>query len=590
MLYSKVTLAIQQDIADRLILEQSELDKWLNTTRQGIAEHGVKYLTVVLPSVGKRLDRSLQGDTWFEYDECIPASLYSRVFSHNGYLRHDVASNHEVIETVKALRQFLYAMYKLELPYELIDELKVIYGFIETDRSLPEVNFREDPVVRKARSFTTKLFASFSPREIKPGHGPGAVSTGETQSEKGEFKRIYRSLERYYPFSEYFVYSPTHIADCLDWIQTREVLDHGTAKVVLVPKDSRGPRLISCEPLELQWIQQGLARKMMAYLEGHPLTAGFVNFTDQSVNQWLALLGSTSHEEGPSRNWVTLDMKDASDRVSLSLVECLFSGTEMYQALLACRSAATLLPSGEVLGLKKFAPMGSACCFPVEALCFYVLALAVLSAHYAIPMQQCVGRVYVYGDDIICKGEDYALLLQYFPKVGLKFNSDKCCIRGLFRESCGVDAFNGINVTPVKFRTVWSHRKTVQSYISYVEYSNALYKIGYHRTCSVIRKHVNAKYGKTPYTQSESSGFVSYYTDMMCKELNKKLGFRYRYNLNLQRLEILALQPHTKSVRSKCHSDWAEMLRSTLYPTGSGHGLHPVRRRVNLRRRWSLAV
>jgi hypothetical protein len=580
-LYSALVSSVQGDIASRFCLTQQETDEWLFAVQQGIADKGIQFLTVTLPSIGKLLDRSLQGDTWFEYSDLIPKTLYLLVWGHNGFIRSN--AGHPAAEVIRALRQFVYLFYKLELPFTPLDELKVVYEFIETDRNLPGSFDLRDPILRRARAFCTRLFSKFNPRNIIPRHGPGAVSTGEKISEKGEFKRIYRTLERFYPFTEYFMYSLSHVTDYPDWLQSRETLEHGTAKVVLVPKDSRGPRLISCEPLELQWIQQGLASSLMQYIERNPLTSGFVNFTDQSVNQWLALVSSQTGD------YVTLDMKEASDRVSLSLVERLFSGTQLYEALLACRSAATKLPSGEVLGLRKFAPMGSACCFPIEAMCFYALALAVLSAHYMCSMQECVGRVYVYGDDIICKREDYALLLQSFPQFGLLFNSGKCCIRGFFRESCGTDAFRGVDVTPLKVRTVWSSSKSVHSLVSYVAYTNTFHKLGYWRTRDLLRRTIVSKYGAIPYTMDECPSYIAFITDTPCKNINKTLGFKYRFNRKIQVLEILADSIDVKSVRSRCHSDYAEMLRSTLVPSEQGHGLHPDRRRVYLQRRWSRA-
>jgi len=592
-LYSATINALQADIACRLCLLQSELDEWQQTTRRGIAEHGIRYLTVVLPGVGKLLDRSLQGDARFVYSGHFPVSLYTRVWGHNGFTL-DTHGGTPCTETVSALRQFVYLFYKLELPFELVDEIKTILEFSAVDKDLPEIDFRKDPVLKRARVFTTRYFANFNPREIIPAHGPGSVSTGESQAEKGEFKRIYRTLERYFPFTEYFMYSATHVVDCVDWIRSRETLEHGTAKVVLVPKDSRGPRLISAEPLELQWIQQGLARKLMSFMESRWQTAGFVNFTDQTPNQWLAQLSS---KDG---NYVTLDMKEASDRVSCSLVESIFSGTSLFDALMACRSAATKLPDGTVMGLKKFAPMGSATCFPVEAYIFYTLALAVLSAHYGCSMEDSVGRVYVYGDDIICKSEDYALLLQYFPTVGLKFNSGKCCTRGFFRESCGVDAFMGVDVTPLKLRTLWSSSKTVKSLLSYVEYSNIFYKRGYYLTAELLRKRVLSKYGKIPYKHRECDAYVGFYRELgwsTIVEYNKTIRYvRYRWNGpsgpfrdGSMTYEIKAMIPFVKNDRSRCSSEWAEMLRRTLRPTGQKQPwLHPVRQRVNLRCRWSV--
>jgi hypothetical protein len=161
------------------------------------------------------------------------------------------------------------------------------------------------------------------------------------------------------------------IIDRVQWYRGLERLPAGTAKVVLVPKDSRGPRLISAEPLEYQWIQQGVGRSIVAHLEAHHLTKGRVNFTHQEVNRRLA------QESSATLELATLDLKDASDRVSLELVRRVFKNTpELVRALEAIRTDATLLPDGRVQSLKKFAPMGSAVCFPVEAFVFWAILTA----------------------------------------------------------------------------------------------------------------------------------------------------------------------------------------------------------------------
>jgi hypothetical protein len=610
-LYSQIAERVLLDIADHHNIDHAELVNWRTYVRQAYRLHGRSYWTVVLPSLGKRLDYVLAGsnrhrkmldlrdkqiqldsdiepDRFLEYDESIPPSLYSRVFTHSGYLRHDAD-----VTVVSSLRQWLYMMYKLEFPYTPDDEKKIIEGFIETDRSVGRFNRRSDSILRLACLYTKQVFGSIDPREIQPSHGPGAVATGEKPHEKGEFKRIYSSLNKVYPFDEYFMYSLSHVCDELSWLQSREVLSAGTAKVVLVPKDSRGPRLISCEPLEYQWIQQGLARVMMSRLEHHPLTAGFVNFTDQSVNQWLSLIGSTDSSSVSSLRYVTLDMKDASDRVGLSLVEEIFAGTRLLEGLIASRTPETRLPDGRVHKMRKFAPMGSALCFPVESWVFYILALVVISVHRRLPITDVIGSVYVYGDDIICKAEDYRLLLHYLPKYGLMFNLGKCCTGGLFRESCGMDAFRGVDVTPVKFRTLWSRRPTVNTLVSWTEYSNSLWTRGYRITAEYIRKLIESQYGPIPFKHRECDAYVGFVCDLPSASIvkhNRSLRFRYRFNACYQRREIRVLVPQTKSIVGQVSSSWLEILRRTSKPQDHDIGRYSVRRRVYLQRRWSPAA
>jgi len=177
-------------------------------------------------------------------------------------------------------------MYKLKLPYDKKTENSVLSSFVAVEEEIKTLQIDgKDAVIRQARKFITRVLCGCDPRDILPRHGPGAVSTGERGGGKTHFSRIYAGLNEYYSFWEYFVTSPSHICDRYDSYKTAlKELDHGTAKVVLVAKDSRGPRLISCEPLEYQWIQQGQQRKLYDLLERHRLTAGQVtSWTSGSI-------------------------------------------------------------------------------------------------------------------------------------------------------------------------------------------------------------------------------------------------------------------------------------------------------------------
>jgi hypothetical protein len=269
--------------------------------------------------------------------------------------------------------------------------------------------------------------------------------------------------------------------------------------------------------------------------------------------------------------------------VSLRLVERLFEGLPLLDALKASRSSFTQLPDGRKVRLASFAPMGSAVCFPIEAMCFYALAVAAISMHTSttrylrLPNKQFrAPEVYVYGDDIIVRREDYASLLQYFPEVGLKFNLGKCCVARFFRESCGCDAFDGIDVTPIRLRTTWHHRgiREPRELVSYVALSNALHKSGYCGTAALIKRMVERRYGTLPFTRElteyfdlagrlklDASALIGWFRpEVDHTRKNRDLGLPRRYNRDLHRLEY-----RTWTVKSKKKNfvvdGWREMLR-----------------------------
>jgi hypothetical protein len=251
------------------------------------------------------------------------------------------------------------------------------------------------------------------------------------------------------------------------------------ARVVFVPKDSRGPRVISCEPAQLQFLQQGLAREIVSLVRKHPLTRGRVYFNNQRPHRERARRASIDGR------YATIDLADASDRVSSSLVRALFP-EDLLPYLFATRSQTAQLPDGSLVTLKKFAPMGSALCFPIEALVFWALCQGAVWDVSRVNGALRTDNVFVFGDDIICRSTEFERITTVLESFGLKVNRGKCFYRGLFRESCGADVFNGEDVTPTRlralvcrarpvFRDVYRLSKNAQSFFDKGYWSTAEY-------------------------------------------------------------------------------------------------------------------
>lgn len=594
-IYILLVCDLYRDIAERYNVAPRIQRAELKYIQSRCDTEGLSFLTKALPRLGKAVDTALSKGTslsiqGYTLSGAIPKFLgwlLGSVFDMRGV---ELANASPV--ALMHFRQLVYFLYKLRVPYEPRTEKTVIDSFVSTDAELVKYkpSIESHPATKGAREIISRVLCRLDPRDINPRHGPGAVATGEDVIRKSKFKRIYVGLERIYPFTEYFRFGLSHVADTFREIQRLEVKEHATAKVVLVPKDSRGPRLISAEPLEIQWIQQGLGAGVEACINTHPLTAGFVNFDDQTVNQRLALEGSRGS------TWVTLDMKDASDRVSLDLVKTLFANIpHVLDALEATRSSFTRLPTGEEIPLNKFAPMGSRLCFPVESLCFYALILSALQLKYCCPLRKLVGRVFIFGDDIIMRKEDYLVALQTLPVFGLMFNDSKCCTHGFFRESCGVDAYRGIIVTPVRLKHLWcSRRPTPEVYPSYIALRNAMIGRGYLRVAQRVEDKLRAMYGNIPYTddyevalngafiaRAGCPAFVAY--SAPARVLNQSI--RSRYNKNLHRMEYHCLNSVPLKVRVK-RDTWCELLRRTLCGGAAG-GVYALPRRNRLKRGWN---
>jgi hypothetical protein len=591
------------------------------------SHEGDAVLTTALPTLGRHFDKVLAGREQFNpsrfgFDQIpdtrlpkLMGSLFERVLSARGDLLHDPDAN-----CVRTIRQILHAFGKYEATYKAAQEQTVIDNFTQVENelvslrpffaSLRRIGYRINHytcddrlrlhdykvfsfglkpdsrelykrswsderwygvVIRRARKLLYELLSPLDFYDIIPRHGPGTVSTKEQYSDKFRWTNVSKRITEVYPFDAYFTASLGHLCDTYQQFSTVGQEDT-YARVILVPKDSRGPRLISCEPVDKQWIQQGICEIMVKHVERHPLTKGFVNFTDQSINRSLALVSSLTsrgtwwldqnpdklrslsdskflsqdlHRSWTHMNLATLDLKDASDRVSDQLVRLLFP-EHVYTFLGCCRSTATELPNGELLRLEKFAPMGSALCFPVMALTIWSLLKAALPDP-DIP-------VWVYGDDVIVPRDYSRAAMATLESFGLAINHDKSCDQGFFRESCGMDAFSGVDVTPIRFRTVWSPSPSPSSYVSWIAYSNAFHESSWHLTSRLITDRLSDLYGPVPSSDMNLS------CPSLLNLTYSHSSFKSRWNPLLQKREYRV--PCLKSVNLLSSSpDWIPFFR-----------------------------
>jgi hypothetical protein len=182
-----------------------------------------------------------------------------------------------------------------------------------------------------------------------------------------------------------------------------------------------------------------------------------INFKDQTINQELARTSSITGE------YCTLDLKDASDLISYPIVMKLL---EHHPALrwffLNCRTTnVDLDPSGpnfrkNIHGLRKVAGMGSGLTFWVLAALSWTAVVASVRFHNPFMSPSYIRKhVFVYGDDVICRNEWFDYAAKGLTSLGLKLNKQKS-FKGqshtIFRESCGVNCVNGVDVTPVRLR------------------------------------------------------------------------------------------------------------------------------------------
>lgn len=426
------------------------------------------------------------------------------------------------------IRQLLLFCYKAEHEptKQQIDEAQK--SFIDCDDGCEIWNtaFKSrtpDPLFRVTRNIIGRIIGQIDWTKIVPKHGPGSVFPGSLPCDKSKFVTIYEGIQELYPFDSYFCGLPSFWADHIWHEKNGQLREESqiTAKLVAVPKDSRGPRLICVHPKESIWIQQGQRMLIEDAISTNVLTRGKINFSDQNVNGSLALESSRSREN------VTLDLKEASDRISKDLVDYLFGWSAKY--LNCSRASHVRLLDGRVVLLRKFAPMGNALCFPVQSLVFWALVRAGIQCRYG----KVCNDVYVFGDDIIYPANYHEGAQNALVRAGLVPNASKTFRMGFFRESCGVDAYYGTNVTPLRMRS--SNVITVSDAVATCDLAKRLRIAGYEGTASCLYVEVSKKFGVLSLNNNIHSQGIFEYVDY---DFGKLLRYGdLRFNRSLHRWE-----------------------------------------------------
>jgi hypothetical protein len=442
---------------------------------------------------------------------------------------------------LRFIRQLLLFCYKIEFEptYEQLREAQK--GFEEAEHGVAvwEAWFaantasnqanRSAPLFSFARQIVGRVIGRIDWSSIVPSHGPGAVYPPCLPRDKSAFRTIYTTIEPHFPFTDYFCALPSFWWDVVV-LGDRELRqsDNIECRLVAVPKDSRGPRLICVHPKEALWIQQGCRRLLeRAITSPRSLCHKGITFTDQGVNGRLALKSSMDRE------FVTLDLKEASDRMSCELVRHLF-GDYAYSKLSCSRASSVRLLDDRVIPLRKWAPMGNALTFPVQSLVFYSLVRAGIRCRYGIDCSD----VYVFGDDILfpCKFWDGAV--SALVRAGLIPNMNKTFRHGFFRESCGVDAYRGIDVTPHRLRRL--DASSSSGALSVCTLAKALRNDGYRLASDSLYNLVQKHWGLLPLSNNPNAEGLCRYEEC---DLGKLLTYERstRFNRRLHKWETRVL-------------------------------------------------
>lgn len=171
--------------------------------------------------------------------------------------------------------------------------------------------------------------------------------------------------------------------------------------------------------------------------------------------------------------------------------------------------------------------MGSAMCFPVEAMVFYTLVQTAIHRQLgwrptARSIRKLSKRIDIYGDDIIVPVEYADAVVDELESYGLKVNVHKSFRFSHFRESCGGDFFNGYAVKPVYAREFPHDDRrqwTAETVMSWVATADQFYMAGMWQMAQTIRDMLESVLRtRIPRSrvQTHGVGFASLMFDTEC--------------------------------------------------------------------------
>lgn len=303
-------------------------------------------------------------------------------------------------------------------------------------------------------------------------------------SRGSDLERHKTLLEKLYHFeksdSQFLASWMSYIPEGEPEADIAEYVNHMTA----VPKNYKGPRWIAAESQSIYAPATCLASAIKDCLPA------FVSIDDQDRNQELCL------EASITRLLDSLDLHAASDSVACSLVRGIVP-RDLYLQILHLTAVgpkrgcyewrdpytreirhsvktrwgywhhtSDTLPIKASYGpVIEFIPvmnsygmistMGNPLTFVLEELVFAaaIAAAITLTGRY---WEDYVDQLAVYGDDMIVPGWLTPTLIDVLTVLGFEVNTDKSCVGDIpYRESCGVEFYNGHDVTS----TYWPRRE-----------------------------------------------------------------------------------------------------------------------------------
>jgi hypothetical protein len=503
-------------------------------------KEGDSFYTITLPTYAKGLERCLELGT-FDSNQFPGFQLgkggLPRFLS--GFLRQmfDASGSilpptPEFLNALWAVRQLCYLLYKAEADCTPKRIEAAMQQYKETDASIhPLPLFTTERMSQICFKYFGEYLLEVERRlyfdSFKGRHGPGAVQDKTSSNGKYLSNTWTDRLQGVFPADEALA---SNVRDFTNqefvWLSEEQ---EPPVRVITVPKTMKSPRIIAIEPIWQQYVQQGILAVMTDVLSTHHgrRVNDVLGWVDQEPNRLLA----------KDLAYATIDLSEASDRVPLQLVEAMLRPYPfLLDAVLASRSARAELPSGEVVTLRKFASMGSALCFPIEALVFATAAIWSIEEALELPFNlfsQNGGRVRVFGDDIIVPKTVVPFLSAILEALCFKVNTSKSFWNGLFRESCGAEWYCGHDVSVVKVRsTDMPDKQHGVAVLRWIDLHNRLFERGLFSSAKEVETLLRKR--GLAYFAPVGSRIPALYTYDLSR-------IRYRMHPALQRVEVRCL-------------------------------------------------
>lgn len=482
-------------------------------------EHeGDSFLRITLPAFGKAFDRALEEGrfssnlaTGFRRQGGLPAFLGG--FLRNVFAPDGVLLDAPCVESIRSVRQLAAVFGKIEGDCTPQRNLAAIDAYIKADDECARWDLTSPTLLLEELSHVANRvlvpwLASADRKvgrdELMPKHGPGQTADRLLGNRKYDLAYWPDHLESRFPWVEWAVPNYRYGSSGQEPSSPHVV----PARLTLVPKTMSTPRVIVMEPTSLQFMQQAVLATLVESIES---STSMIGFTDQDMNQSMARSASLS------RDLATLDLSEASDRVTYLQAASCFNGLpNLWEALDATRSSEVIV-AGAQRTVSKFASMGSAVCFPVEAVVFLTAIFTAIRRHHRKAdsgfdltssfVRKLEGRVRVYGDDLLVPVEYLSEVRSLFAQLGWVINESKSFAESHFRESCGGDYWRGCDVTPVRVRHPFpTSLRQIDEVQSFVSLRNQLYMAGYWGSAAHLDSRIHTLFrGRFPIVKETSS-------------------------------------------------------------------------------------